>query len=71
MQTLVINIALFSSLQVFLSLTCFQDVVEAASGRGEFIFGVNLLSEASVSRLYLCVAAGSLIGSPQFLDPGS
>lgn len=61
MQTSVINIALFSSLQVLLSLTCFRDVIGAASHRGEFIFGVNLWSEASESRCFLCAAAGSVI----------
>ncbi|XP_068197170.1 thioredoxin domain-containing protein 12 [Antennarius striatus] len=39
MQTSLIVIALFSPLQVLLFLTCFQDVVEAASGRG---FGDNI-----------------------------
>lgn len=39
MQTSLVNIVLFSSLQVLLSLTCFQEVVEAASGKG---FGDNI-----------------------------
>lgn len=38
MRTSLVNIVLFSSLHVLLSLTCFQDVVEAASGKGELIF---------------------------------
>ncbi|XP_040028262.1 thioredoxin domain-containing protein 12 [Gasterosteus aculeatus] len=39
MRTSLVNIVLFSSLHVLLSLTCFQDVVEAASGKG---FGENI-----------------------------
>lgn len=38
MQASLVNFVLFSSLQVLLSLTCFHEVVEAASGKGEFIF---------------------------------
>ncbi|KAG7220926.1 hypothetical protein INR49_017776 [Caranx melampygus] len=39
MYTSVMNIALLSSLKLFLSLTCLQDAVEAARGRG---FGDNI-----------------------------
>ncbi|XP_010783461.1 thioredoxin domain-containing protein 12 [Notothenia coriiceps] len=39
MQTSFVKIALVSSLQVLFSLTCFQDVVQAASGKG---FGDNI-----------------------------
>lgn len=39
MQTSLVHIVLFSSLQLLLSLTCFQEVVEAASGKG---FGDNI-----------------------------
>lgn len=37
MQTSVVNVALFSFVQLLLSLTCFQEGVEAASGRGESV----------------------------------
>lgn len=47
MQRSLANIVLFSSLQVLFSFTCAQDVVEAASGKGEFIFLKLLLNDAS------------------------
>ncbi|XP_051253482.1 thioredoxin domain-containing protein 12 [Dicentrarchus labrax] len=39
MQKSLVNIALFSTVQVLFSLTCFREVVEAASGKG---FGDNI-----------------------------
>lgn len=37
MQTSLVNVALFSFMQLLLSLTCFHEGVGAASGKGEFI----------------------------------
>ncbi|MEQ2283546.1 Thioredoxin domain-containing protein 12 [Ameca splendens] len=39
MQTSIVNIVVFSLLQILLSFSCFQEAVETASGRG---FGDNI-----------------------------
>uniref|UniRef100_A0A671VBB7 Thioredoxin domain-containing protein 12 n=1 Tax=Sparus aurata TaxID=8175 RepID=A0A671VBB7_SPAAU len=62
MQTSLVHIALFSSLQVLLSLTCFQQVVEAASGKGDMsrlapLFSVPLFTY--VSYIFSCVCNDS------------
>ena len=42
MQTSVAKVAVISLLQVLLSLSCFQEAVEAASGRGKVTLAVNV-----------------------------
>lgn len=51
MQTSLVNVALFSFVQLLLSLTCFHEGVGAASGKGEFIIRFSTESGGITSRL--------------------